>query len=108
MYTYCAELIRVVDGDTIYVRVDLGFRLYRDISLRLEGINAPELKTTEGKLSKAAAMSFFDSQPLKVETYRDPGSYDRYTARVYRSDGVCFNDWMVQNGYAVAYDYKWG
>lgn len=107
-YEYNAELIRVVDGDTVWVRVDLGFRLYRDISLRIGNINAPEMKTDEGKIAKAVAESWFTGRLLKIKTERDPGSYDRYTAEIYdRATGEAFSPFMVDSGNAVPYAYKW-
>lgn len=36
------RIIKVVDGDTIDVEVDLGFKLYHRIRIRLDGVNTPE------------------------------------------------------------------
>jgi micrococcal nuclease len=58
-YLYEAELIRVVDGDTIDAWIDLGFNITVRRRIRLWGINAPETRTLdleekrEGKLAKA-------------------------------------------------------
>ena len=66
MYEYQAEVIRyeftmtpagpkmtevdpVHDGDTIWLRVDLGFGIHHDMSIRLNGLDAPELATQAGK-----------------------------------------------------------
>jgi micrococcal nuclease len=54
LFSYQATVIRVVDGDTIKVEIDLGFRVKIDIVARLARINAPELKTPEGEAAKAA------------------------------------------------------
>lgn len=112
LYWYRAELLKVTDGDTIHVRIDMGMRVYRDVVLRFENINAPEMKgpsRPEGLIAKAAAESWFNGRELVVKTYVDPGSYDRYTAEVY--DAVTeesFTQYMLNGGYAVPYDYKWG
>jgi micrococcal nuclease len=45
LYHYKATVIRVVDGDTAWLRIDRGFREYFETSCRLFGINAPELST---------------------------------------------------------------
>ena len=42
MYEYSAALMGVVDGDTVDVTVDLGFRIHREIRLRLAGIDTHE------------------------------------------------------------------
>lgn len=58
-YLYEAELIRVIDGDTIDAWIDLGFNITVRRRIRLWGINAPETRTldleekAEGKIAKA-------------------------------------------------------
>ena len=58
-YLYEAELIRVIDGDTIDAWIDLGFDITVRRRIRLWGINAPETRTLdleekrEGKIAKA-------------------------------------------------------
>ncbi len=42
MYTYKAVVTNVVDGDTVDVRIDLGFRMYSVQRIRLAGIDTPE------------------------------------------------------------------
>lgn len=46
-YTYNAEVIRVVDGDTVIARVDLGFDTWKKCNIRLYGINTPETRTRD-------------------------------------------------------------
>ena len=41
-YYYAVEILRVVDGDTVDVRIDLGFDVWHKCRVRLMGINAPE------------------------------------------------------------------
>ena len=45
LYHYKATVLRVVDGDTAWLRIDRGFREFWEVSCRLYGINAPELST---------------------------------------------------------------
>ena len=52
IYIYKSELIRVVDGDTVDLIVDLGFDTFRHERFRLYGIDAPEMRTKEGKEAK--------------------------------------------------------
>ena len=48
MYQYKAEIIAVIDGDTIEVDFDLGFGVWlRKQRIRLEGIDTPESRTTD-------------------------------------------------------------
>ena len=46
-YIRHAEVVRVVDGDTIRLRVDLGFNTQVTQNFRLWGIDAPELRGDE-------------------------------------------------------------
>lgn len=46
-YYYQAKLDRVVDGDTVYAMVDLGFNIWKRVNIRLEGIDAFESRTTD-------------------------------------------------------------
>lgn len=48
MYTYKAEIIRVIDGDTIKLKIDLGFRTFIEANCRIYGVNAPELHSKDG------------------------------------------------------------
>lgn len=41
-YTYDAEVTRWVDGDTVWLDVDLGFRLRMAMDFRLDGLDTPE------------------------------------------------------------------
>jgi len=43
LYTYKFTLNRVVDGDTVMGRVDLGFNLGADVRVRLEGYDSAPL-----------------------------------------------------------------
>lgn len=42
MYTYTAYVLRWIDGDTIKLDVDVGFRINVTDTFRLYGINTPE------------------------------------------------------------------
>ena len=42
MYAYKAIVTNVVDGDTVDVNVDLGFKVYSKQRIRLAGIDTPE------------------------------------------------------------------
>lgn len=44
LYTYQAEVERVIDGDTLDVKLDLGLRCYRRERIRVLGIDAPETR----------------------------------------------------------------
>lgn len=103
MYEYNASLIRIVDGDTLWLRVDLGFRMFAEMSFRMLGINAPELSTPEGaparehltQLVSALGASF----PIKTTK---PDKYGRWLVTIpYGTTTI--NQQMIDDGFAVAY-----
>jgi endonuclease YncB( thermonuclease family) len=49
--THC-DLVRVVDGDTIVLTIPIWYSTYITVHVRLAGINAPEMPSTEGKAAK--------------------------------------------------------
>ena len=111
LYHYQAHVIKVYDGDTITVDIDLGLDVWlRGIKLRLSGINAPEMRGSEkieGKESRDYLRELILDKPIIVKTVWDKkGKYGRYLAEIYvdRDGGyVCVNDLLVDSGHA---EYK--
>ena len=89
IYIYKAELVRVVDGDTVDLIIDLGFDTFRGERFRLYGIDAPEIRTAEGKAAKAWLMSvlqplgFIYVQTLQHKTKAKRDKYGRFLAVLY-------------------------
>lgn len=95
LWTYRARSTRTIDGDTIYVIVDHGMRIQSAQSLRIAGVNCPELFSGENREAGAAARDFTvawlkDAQadesnpwPLLITTYKDKQSFNRYVADVH-------------------------
>ena len=109
-YRYRALVRRVVDGDTIDLDVDMGFRAWRmSERFRLAGINAPELRG-ESRAEGAAARAFVvgllaPNAEVVIETAKDD-AFGRWIATVWLSDGRCLNDVMVEAGHAIRRDYR--
>ena len=55
MYTYNAKLVRVVDGDTVDLKIDLGFDIWINERVRLKDIDAPEVRTRDLQEKEDAA-----------------------------------------------------
>jgi micrococcal nuclease len=102
MYNYKATLNRVVDGDTVNLTIDLGFRLSYTANCRLAGINAPELNTDEGKASRDA-LRLLIGQGQEVNIFST--GLDKYGRPivVIRHHGIDVNIEMIKKGYAVKY-----
>jgi micrococcal nuclease len=86
IYIYKAELIRVVDGDTVDLIVDLGFDTLRHERFRLYGVDAPEMRTEAGKAAKAWLMSVLQPfeaiyvQTIQLSTKAKRDKYGRFLA----------------------------
>lgn len=105
LYNYRCKLLRVVDGDTVDLEVDLGLETYRRVKCRLYGLNAPEKSTPEGK---AAATWLTERmarvKTLYVETLKDrTEKFGRYLAILSDENGVVINGEILQAGHAKEY-----
>lgn len=106
MYEYAATIIRVVDGDTLDVILDLGFDIAVRHTLRLDGIDAPESRTAAGKLAKDhLQMLIAGGIKAVVSTRKDrQEKYGRYLAVVRMLGATAtLNDAMVAAGHATPY-----
>ncbi len=89
IYIYKAELIRVVDGDTVDLIIDLGFDTQRKERFRLYGIDAPEMNTLAGKAAKAWLWEVLQPleaiyvQTIQLETKAKRDKYGRFLAVLY-------------------------
>ncbi len=86
-YTYKAELERVVDGDTIHVKLDLGFGIKHREILRLAKINAAEAETTEGKKATAALKKILKDSSFLIVRTNKTDIYGRYVADIFFGKG---------------------
>ena len=104
------RVIKVYDGDTITIAAKLPFKdspLFR-LSVRLNGIDAPEIKSKNEDeknaakvcrevLAKLVLNKFIHLKNIQSE------KYGRILADVY-VDQLHINDWLIQERYAVKYD----
>lgn len=82
-YDYNAQVVRWVDGDTVWLTVDLGFRMASTTDFRLYGVDTPE----RGQPNHDQATAFSNAaapagSPVKITTYKDPDKYGRWLAEV--------------------------
>jgi micrococcal nuclease len=122
MYEYNAKLLRIVDGDTLDMEVDLGFRTFQRIRCRLYGLNAPETfgvpRYSEEYAAGKAAIDFVTSwfatnngpAGVVIRSYdgRDIGQekYGRWlVVPVPPTGGVSLCDAMIAAGVAEAKIY---
>ncbi len=83
LFTYKAYLERVVDGDTLWVYVDVGFGSWTRQKLRLRGIDTPEISEKAGKDAKSIVQKALRKSPfLFIQTHKSD-KYDRYLADIF-------------------------
>lgn len=114
MYWYRVKEIEVVDGDTVKVLLDLGCWIYHKTTLRLYGINAPELRgdsKEQGLQSKERLQQLVTlkgDQQLWARTERDTtGKYGRLLASLFLLVGDEYknlNKQLIAEGLANEYE----
>lgn len=115
LYRYAGTLVRVTDGDTVVVDVDLGLRVWaRSERVRLAGVNCPETSTPAGRAAAAATTSWFAHAGGRVWLSTTKASdadrtekYGRWLAWFWPDDtfiGQSLNEWLVASGHATPYD----
>ena len=105
-HQYVATVVRVVDGDTVILDVDLGFGIWlRKQSFRLLGVNARE-RATEGGAAAAAHLAsvLTVGTILSVTSVKDDKYGGRYNAHLTLADGRNLTQYLIQTGWAAAWN----
>jgi len=121
MYRYWANVVRVVDGDTIDLDVDLGFGVSFRIRVRLHGVDTPEkfgVKSGSPEWEKGVAASAFVKSWLEQRNNRvviqshdhkkiDQGKYGRWVVEIYEDKEAAetLNGLLIKAGHAKEVNY---
>ena len=117
VYEYKCKIVRVVDGDTVDLDIDLGFGMWMHKErIRLHGIDTPESRTRDleekkyGLLAKEQIRFFLPEGSMQtLVTVRDKaGKFGRILGKfkIFDSKNDCettINDWMIQEHHAAPY-----
>ena len=115
MYEYRCKLIKVIDGDTMDIDIDLGFGVWlKGERVRLYGIDTPESRTRDkeekkyGLAAKEYAKTFLNDEylTLKTKEYDAKGKFGRILGELWRTTDFAdksLNDYMIEKHHAVAY-----
>ena len=114
MFEYKCKLVRVIDGDTVDIDIDLGFGVWlRKQRIRMYGIDTPESRTRDleekkyGLAAKEFLQKWTGAGELRIKTHKDAkGKYGRILGEIWRTTDFAdqsINDYMVEKHHAVAY-----
>ena len=98
LFTYRANAIRVVDGDTLRVRVDLGFHAHARPTIRLRGINTPEMRDAGGPEAKKFVEGVLGGASCVAIRSYWRGRYGRFLADVFYSQTETDAQKVVEQG----------
>ncbi len=110
MYEYRCSIERVVDGDTVDVTIDLGFKIFHKARVRLYGIDTPESRTRDkdekarGLLAKSYIVDKVEStENIIIRTKKDAkGKFGRILGELI-VDNTNLNEAMISKHLGVAY-----
>ena len=111
MYEYRVEIVKVIDGDTVDVNIDLGFGVWlHKERVRLYGIDTPESRTSDkeekvyGLMAKDFLIEWISAGnvTLKTKTYDAKGKFGRILGELWVFD-TNLNQKMIDDHHAVAY-----
>ena len=116
MYEYKVNILKVVDGDTVDVDIDLGFGCWlRNERVRIVGIDCPESRTSDriekvfGEAAKQRLTSLLSSEATLISQVSKMGENMKGKFGRILGDFRTINDQVVtttlmEEGHAVAYN----
>ena len=111
LYKYNTKIVRVVDGDTFEVDIDLGFNVNIRQKIRVAEFDAPESwrpKTKAEKLhgneAKSRAKELLEGREVLITTEKQ-GKYGRYIAYIILPDGRDYATTMIEEGFSKRNSY---
>ena len=107
MYKYKAGVVRIVDGDTFDLRVDMGFNLHSKLRFRLKDIDTPETwrPKTNAELRHGQKATEFvkkvmpEGSYIQICTHKDASIYGRYGVQITLSDGTDLAETLRNNNF---------
>ncbi len=85
-FLYRCDVLRVIDGDTLLVHVDLGFSVIKLQRVRLSGVDAPAARTAAGKrAAQWVQEQLARAEAVVMRTEKAGDVHGRYVAHVFYS-----------------------
>ena len=120
MYQYRCKIVKIIDGDTVDVDIDLGFGIWmRNERVRVHGIDTPESRTRDkvekkfGLLAKDFVKKTIPVGSMQMLVTEKPGDeakgkfgriLGKFKIYDHKTDSEMFmGDIMIREGYAAPY-----
>lgn len=101
LYTFKAKCVRVIDGDTIVIDLDLGMRIKKENErVRLLNVDTPERRQKNYEEAKQFTTECVEGKDIYVQTYKND-NFSRFLANVYYeidNEIRCLNDDLKNRG----------
>ena len=116
MHEYNVNILKVVDGDTVDVDIDLGFGVWlRNERVRIVGIDCPESRTSDkiekifGEAAKQRLTSLLSSEAVLMSQVSKmgenmKGKFGRILGDFKTITGEIVTEVLMKEGHAVAYN----
>lgn len=102
VYIYKAKVSNIVDGDTIDVELDLGFRITTRQRVRLYGVNTPERSQPGYQEAKDLLRAEILFKDVSLQSYKPEDKYGRWLAAVYVGP-TSISQLLIDKGLGVPY-----
>lgn len=94
---YRVHKLQVIDGDTVKAEINLGFGLTLQHTVRLEGLNAPEVSEPAGLKCKEYLVKLLtDSAEVFLEVSPRKEKYGRVLGSLLTNEEMNINEKMIQ------------
>jgi micrococcal nuclease len=101
-WSVAGTVVRIIDGDTIEMNLDLGWRTWlMKVPVRLLGINCPEMDTAAGRAARARVVQLCPPGDEVVVISHSLDKYGRVLGSVVLSGGRGLNGMLLDEGHAV-------
>jgi micrococcal nuclease len=101
------RILRVIDGDTVIMLLNLGYETYKECRIRLMGVNTPEIRgeqREEGLKSKEFVNKFLNKKVI-VTSDGKKDKYGRWLCKI-SINGQDLTELLIREGLGEQYP-KW-
>ena len=102
---YIGKVTKVIDGDTFEAWIDLGFGIKQEFHVRLDGIDTPEISTSQGQKAKQFVIDLIENKTV-IFMDSGPEKFGRARARIELPDGSDLTEYLIKK--KIGYEYHGG